>query len=324
MADSLIVMEEVVNMRLDRWFLRNYPELTKGTVEKLLRSGQIRINKGRARADYRLQENDELRIPPQLLGESKPPAKPLQRKLMLSKVDKLKWQKLLPSLVLFENENIIAINKPSGLAVQGGSKIGVHVDKLLPLLARGDEVPRLVHRLDRHTSGVLLLAKNRRAAESLAADFKEQQIDKLYWALTIGTPKPENGRIAVAIKKQRTKNFEYMQVQNEGDMAETLYSNLQTQNGISWVSCTPLSGRTHQIRVHLAHIGKPILGDQKYGGKKAFPDNIKNIKRIYLHARSIQYQGIHITAPLFDDFTQRMQECGFDLEQDDKENLLTS
>lgn len=251
--------------RLDRWLKRRFPALTQGQIQKLLRTGQIRLDGKRAEANTRLAKGQVLRLPPQLLSEAPVEAPRRPRPASAAEAEALRAR------VLYRDAWAIALDKPAGLAVQGGSGQSRPLDHLLGALVEADEeAPRLVHRLDRDTSGVLLLGRTAAAARALAESFKERTARKLYLAVVAGRPQKPAGRIDLPLAKQRGAQ-EIMAVDPAGDPAVTLYAVAETtaDGKASLLALSPLTGRTHQLRVHLAHLGHPILGDGKYGGRRS-------------------------------------------------------
>lgn len=271
-----IIGADDAGIRLDRWFKRHMPELGHGQLEKLLRTGQIRLDGARVKAGARVVAGQEIRVPPVNTAPDRPQKKPVPK---LSREDKKHFQ----SLVLTETSTFVAINKPAGLAVQGGTGTPRHLDRLLAGLAEetGERL-RLVHRLDRDTSGVLLLAKSANSASFFVKSFKEHRIAKTYWALTAGVPHPRRGRIDLALVKRVADGREGRETMQPADLvrsgergagrareARTDYEVLGDARKVAWVALRPLTGRTHQLRAHLAALGAPILGDRKYGGERA-------------------------------------------------------
>ncbi|MBQ7660284.1 MAG: RluA family pseudouridine synthase [Alphaproteobacteria bacterium] len=261
-------------IRLNRWFLKEYPSLSLSHLQKLLRTKQIKVDGKRAETSTRLLAGQEIRLPP--LDAQKAPLKDN----FVSKAD----EKLMRSLVVYQDENVIVINKPSGLAVQGGTGQTKHIDGLLDALKyEKDERPKLTHRIDKETSGLLVLARNRKSALTLTKAFKEHLIKKTYLALCAGRPKKDNGEIKANLEKIGEK----MEIVESGQKAVTNYQVLDSAaDKFSLIEAEPLTGRTHQIRAHLAHIGAPILGDTKYGRK----EDVKkaNISpKLHLHAWKI-------------------------------------
>ncbi|HSO43174.1 MAG TPA: RluA family pseudouridine synthase, partial [Rhodospirillales bacterium] len=279
------VGEDEGGVRLDRWFRRHFPAVPHGRVEKLLRGGQIRVDGHRARADHRLEPGQTVRIPP--LAEPggrlvpKEPAAPVAS-------DPAADLATLRSGILYEDEAVIALNKPPGLAVQGGSGTRRHLDGMLGLLARGGERPRLVHRLDKDTSGVLVLARTAAAAAFLTRAFRERSAGKIYWAIVVGVPEAARGRIDLPLAKRPGASGERMEAVDEGERAITDYAVIERiSRHAAWLELSPLTGRTHQLRVHCAAIGTPILGDGKYGGRAAFLKDAAAIRVLHLHAQSL-------------------------------------
>lgn len=281
-VQTVFVSKDEEGIRLDRWFSRHYPALKNGMLQRLIRGRNIRVNHLKTSADYRLKDHDEIRVPP--LDIKKREEEPVQ----LSKVDKL----FIQSLVIYKDDEIIVLNKPCGLAVQGGSKIVRHVDGLLDALRyEKNEKPHLVHRLDKDTSGVLLLGRTSGAAAWLSAAFKTHRTQKIYWAVVKGKPKLLSGKISMPLVKAGNRsNVEQVQIDFEnGRPAQTLYRVIDSLgNKVSWLEMKPLTGRTHQLRVHCASaLNTPIVGDGKYGSKDAGTLGLKHEKLLHLHARAI-------------------------------------
>ena len=275
-------LEEVgldeAGLRLDRWVARRRPDLPQGRLQKLLRTGQVRVDGRRARAGDRLEAGAVVRLPP--FG---PPPEPRSVALSESVVEEVRgW-------VLHLDEAVIALDKPAGLAVQGGRGTGRHLDGMLEALRLdAPERPRLVHRLDKDTSGVLLLARSAADAARLTAAFRAREAEKLYWALTAGAPEPPAGRIALPLAKRGRPGGERVGVDEGGKRAVTDYETLaHAGKRAARLALRPLTGRTHQLRAHMAAVGCPILGDGKYGGRAAFLEGIGLERRLHLHARAI-------------------------------------
>jgi 23S rRNA pseudouridine955/2504/2580 synthase len=267
--------------RLDRWLRRQVPNLPQGLLQKLLRSGQIRVDGKRAEANTRLAAGQEVRVPPlpQFTAAKPPPPSP-----ELSPAE----ERDLLSRVLYRDASVIALDKPHGLPVQGGPGIARHLDAMLDALRFGsDDRPRLVHRLDRDTSGVLLLARTPSAAARLAAAFRGREAEKTYWAVTIGRPSPTEGRIDMPLAKRGGPRGERTTHDPEGARAVTLFRTLDSaQKRAAMLELRPLTGRTHQLRVHCAEaLGCPILGDGKYGGDAAQLPDLPG--QLHLHARTL-------------------------------------
>ena len=247
-------------VRLDRWFRRRWPHLTQAQIQKLARSGQIRVGGARVRPATRLEAGDEVRVPP--LPEA--PDADAPRPALPSRD-----AAYARSLVLHEDDEVLALNKPAGLAVQGGTKTRNHIDRLLSAWGEGLERPRLVHRLDRDTSGVLLAGKTPAAAARLAGAFARRRAEKTYWALVLGYPRPQDGILALPLVKKGVGDRELVVPADPKDPraepAETEFT-LVSRAGdrVSWMALRPHTGRTHQLRAHMLAMGHPILGDPKY------------------------------------------------------------
>lgn len=299
-VQTIEVAEDEADLRLDRWFRRRFPDLGHGRLEKLLRTGQVRIDGKRAKSGDRLEVGQMVRVPPLPAptdAADRPKAEPRARP---------EDEARLRAAVIYRDEDVIAIDKPAGLAVQGGTNTDRHVDAALDAL-RFDaaERPRLVHRLDKDTSGVLLLARSAQSAAKLAEAFRDKSTRKVYWAIVVGQPKPRQGRIDLAIGKLPGPAGERMAPDEEdGKKAVTYYTVVNHAGGkASWVALMPVTGRTHQLRVHCAAIETPILGDGKYGAAAAHLDGVPQARKLQLHARSIVLPHprrgmLEVTAPL--------------------------
>jgi len=267
-------------IRLNRWFLREYPSLSLSRLQKLLRTKQIKVDGKKAETSTRLVSGQELRIPP-LDNE-----KAQKSEDFISKND----ADFIKSLVIYKDDNIIAINKPSGLAVQGGTNTFKHIDGLLEALKfENNEKPKLVHRIDKDTSGILLLARNRKFADILTKAFREHTLQKTYLALVRGCPDKFEGVINLALEK----SGERMMVVKGGQKAITEYKVLDNAaKKYALIEAKPLTGRTHQIRVHLEAMGTPILGDDKYFGSNRLRLN-EIADKLYLHSYKIDLSDIY-------------------------------
>ena len=270
---AVTVAPEEAELRLDRWFRRHYPGLGHGRLEKLLRTGQVRVDGKRAKSGTRLAAGQVVRVPP--LAPPEPGTAPKRA----APAPDARDLEALRASVLFRDEAVIAIDKPAGLAVHGGSGQRRHLDAMLDgLRFDAAERPRLVHRLDKDTGGVLLLARNAAAARKLAAAFKGKSAQKVYWALVAGVPPEPRGRIDLPLSKAGGAGAEKMGAGADGKPALTLYQVVQTRKiaatAVSWLVLMPLTGRTHQLRAHCAALGAPILCDGKYCGRAAFPDGL--------------------------------------------------
>lgn len=297
------IKQEDDGMRLNRWFLKYYPGLSLGRLNKLLRTKQIKVNGGRVEAATKLEAGQEMRLPP-LDNEQQTEGK----KDFVSARDAAFMQ----SLVVFKDKNILVLNKPSGLAVQGGTNTDRHVDGMLDALKfEAAEKPRLVHRIDKNTSGLLVLARNRKYAELLTKAFREHQLQKTYLAFCIGVPWQHEGEIKGRLLKVGEKSV----IDRDGKEAVTLYKVLDTAgNKFSLIAASPLTGRTHQIRAHLESIGCPIAGDDRYYGEARQKFSIFADK-LYLHAYKINLSALYnkkleITAGLPDYFKESLKAAG--------------
>ena len=317
-VQTIEVAADDTDQRLDRWLRRQFPNVTQGMVEKWCRKGELRVDGGRAKAATRVQAGQQVRIPPIPMGA--PPVPAQVAKIPAADV------KMMQAGVIYRDDDVIAINKPAGLPTQGGSGQNRHVDGLSEALKFGlDEKPRLVHRLDKDTSGVLLLARNRLAAQGLTAAMRHKETRKIYWALVAGVPTPYLGEVKYGLVKAAGRG-----AKGEGEKmiaihpreidatpgakrAHTLYATLYRVGGrASWVAMEPLTGRTHQLRAHMAEIGHPIVGDGKYGGSgqenmgDGWGAQLGGIisKKLHLHARMMRFEHpitrkvITVTAPL--------------------------
>ena len=312
---TFTVTVEDDGIRLDRWFRRNLPDVSFGQVSRWARTGQLRLDGKRAAPGDRVEAGQSIRVPPQ--GDEAPTAKiqPTREPLSEDEVD------FVRSLVIEEDPAAIIVNKPPGLATQGGTKTDNHLDRLLDgLVNEGASRPKLVHRLDKDTSGALLVARTPRAAAFFSRAFSGRTARKVYWAVVIGVPSIDDGLIELRIAKQPGTGGEKMHVDEEGGQAaRTRYRVIdQAGNRAALVELQPHTGRTHQLRVHMAAIGHPILGDGKYGGQEAFLTGAIS-RKLHLHARRLRIDHpdggrIDVTAELPEHFAQTVASLGFDLE----------
>ncbi|HMH65057.1 MAG TPA: RluA family pseudouridine synthase [Rhizomicrobium sp.] len=311
-------------VRLDRWFKRHYPNVTHVLLEKLLRKGEVRLDGKRAKAADRLAAGQAMRLPPQVVHAKEKRSEKLQAepKHLLASKD----MGSLADRILYMDKQVIVIDKPPGLATQGGSGLTRHVDGMLDSLQYEKPTrPKLVHRLDRDTSGVLLIARTALAASGLSASLALRDTSKVYWALTRGVPKQKNGVVKGALAKEgghgpRGRD-ERMAMTEEGEegakFSLTEYAVMATAGTeFAWVAARPITGRTHQIRVHLASLGTPIVGDFKYGGTDARAKG-EIADKLHLHARSIDIGRpdggrLQATAPLPPHMVKSWKLLGFD------------
>jgi 23S rRNA pseudouridine955/2504/2580 synthase len=304
------------DMRVDRFFEARFPGLSFSHIQRIIRKGEVRVNGKRTQPKARLEAGQRLRIPPLKL---EPPA---------PRDDAPAAQKdraFLKSITLYEDDDVLVLNKPMGLAVQGGSGTTRHIDGMLGAL-RGlspdAQRPRLVHRLDKDTAGCLLVAKTRFAAAALSKTFRTRAARKIYWALVVGVPKPKQGRVSTYLAKQEVEEDSFMRIAKHGDKdamhAVTYYAVVETAaQKLSWISLKPVTGRTHQLRAHMAHVGNPIVGDPKYFNIENWelPGGIQD--KLHLLARRIVVPhprggAIDVSAPLPPHMQQSWNLLGFD------------
>jgi 23S rRNA pseudouridine955/2504/2580 synthase len=319
-VQMLTVAGDEGEQRLDRWFKRRFPHVTQGAVEKMCRTGQVRVNGGRVKASDRVVPGMEIRVPPLPVGEA---PKPVESRM--AKTD----AEMIQDAVLWKDDHMIVLNKPAGLPSQGGSGQGErHVDALAEALKFGyKEKPKLVHRLDKDTSGVLLLARTDRVARALSEALRHREARKIYWSVVAGVPHPRQGSIKFGLVKApgrgRGGEGEKMLCVHPSKVAETEgakraqtdYFTLWFLGArLSWMALEPVTGRTHQLRAHMAEIGHPILGDGKYGGSgQENPGDGWGAtsggdisRKLHLHARSLTIEHpitkemMTFTAPLPD------------------------
>jgi len=306
------VEEKDGGARLDRWFKRHYPQFTHGLLEKALRKGDVRLAGKKAKASDRVEAGQAITIRCPIPDVREKAPKPEARKLSPEDII------MMQQAVLYKNADVIVINKPPGLAVQDGTKVVKSVDGMLDALRfESSERPRLVHRLDRDTSGVLVLARTSRAATRLMHAFADKTAEKLYWALVKGTPEIAEGTIDLPLAKQEEGDVEKVAIDEEdGKRAVTLYRVVdKLSSTLAWVELQPVTGRTHQLRVHMAAIGHPIIGDGKYGGREAFVDGMELSRKLHLHARRIVVPDmLDVTAPLPKHMRESWKKLGLEEE----------
>lgn len=305
------IMQDDDGQRLDRILKKSFPHITFGQMQKLIRTGQIRINGKRAKTDSRVAQGDELRLPPSLDNTDQPEKKAFSQK----------DRDFIESLILYEDEALLVLNKPPGLAVQGGSKITLHLDGMLNSYQKKGVKPRLVHRLDKDTSGVFLLAKTAEAARALTHDFQGHKVDKTYWALTVPAPSQDNGTIDAKLAKGAgRKDGGEMMIHDpdNGQKAITDFEILdRAGKDCAFVAFYPRTGRTHQIRVHAAMIGAPLLGDRKYNPEPFRVEGAGIYKGLHLHARAVTLnhpltgRSVTFEAPLPQNFLKSWKSFGF-------------
>jgi 23S rRNA pseudouridine955/2504/2580 synthase len=314
-VQTVTVTGDENGMRLDRFFEARFPGLSFSHIQRIIRKGEVRVNGKRAQPKDRLESGQMVRIPPLKLDAPK---------LSENATDDQKNRAFIKSITLYEDDDVMVLNKPMGLAVQGGSGTVRHLDGLMDSLRGKDgQRPRLVHRLDKDTAGCLLVAKTRFAAAALSKTFRSRSARKIYWALVAGVPKPLQGRISTFLAKEERDDESIMRIAKHGDdgasHAVTYYAVVETAaRQLAWISLKPVTGRTHQLRAHMNHVGHPIVGDPKYFFKEnwEFPGGIQN--RLHLLARRIVVPHprgsgvIDITAPLPPHMQQSWNLIGFD------------
>lgn len=286
-------------IRLDKWFQRHYPALGFGKLQKLMRKGQIRLNGSRVKGKERVEKGMEVRIPPLQDGEQatrKPAATPRLAEDVIKEVQG--W-------VLYKDDHLMVLNKPAGLPTQGGTGQGNrHLDGMLDALRFGSDTrPKLVHRLDKDTSGALLIGRTRQATAWLAKQFQTRATDKRYWAIVVGCPERREGRIVMKMDKLPGAAGERMVAVEGGKHSLTDYEVVDNAHkSAAWLTLKPHTGRTHQLRLHTAEIGHPIVGDGKYGGKESYLQGEVS-RKLHLHSRFIDFPhpdggSMKIEAPL--------------------------
>jgi 23S rRNA pseudouridine955/2504/2580 synthase len=326
-VETIKVRKDEDGLRLDRWFKIHFPDVGYTYLQKLLRSGQVRVNSKRVESKQRLEAGQEVRVP----AVVRQPAKQktgldAAQTATASKADR----DLIEGMILYEDDHVLVLNKPFGLAVQGGTGTKRHIDGILAGMAdRFGDRPRLVHRLDRDTTGVLLIAKYRDAAAKLGRVFQTRSAAKTYWALVKGVPKPPQGKVAAALVKASGPEGDRVRKAEPGEQdkamhATTHYSVIdRVAHKAAWVSLKPVTGRQHQLRAHMALIGHPIVGDNKYGAADVLVDSGIDTK-LHLHARRLVLPHpfvpgtkIDVTAPLPPHMLKSWDMLGLDAEKYD-------
>jgi 23S rRNA pseudouridine955/2504/2580 synthase len=320
-VQTLVVEPDEADMRLDRFLVARFPQLAFTHIQRIVRKGELRIDGKRAQPNDRLVAGQKVRIPPLKLDQPRP----VSRSAAKDQDDR----DFLKSITLYEDKDVLIINKPMGLAVQGGSGTKRHVDGLLEALKDDEgQKPRLVHRLDKDTAGCLVIAKTRFAASTMAKSFRARTTRKIYWALVAGVPRVRQGRVSTYLAKEGDEGDSRMRVARHGDEgashALTYYAVVETAaQKLAWLSLKPVTGRTHQLRAHAAHIGHPIVGDPKYFDIENWelPGGIQN--KLHLLARRIVIahprtgKPIDVTAPLPPHMQQSFNLLGLDTSQYD-------
>ena len=310
---TFTVSEDDDGIRLDRWFKRHMPEVSFNIVSRWSRTGQLRLAGKRAVPGDRVEAGQEIRMPPLEAAPARS-ARPQRRREALTADE----EQFVRDMVIYEDPAAFVLNKPPGLATQGGTKTNQHLDRLLDGLAGDGGRPKLVHRLDKDTSGALLVARSARSAGHFAKAFSGRTARKVYWALVVGVPDADEGIIDAPLAKQPGTGGEKMHVDPEhGLPAKTRWRMVdRAGNRAAWVELQPLTGRTHQLRAHMAAIGHPIVGDAKYGGPEAFLTGGIS-RKLHLHARRIRIDApeggtIDVTADLPAHISESLSTLGFD------------
>ena len=310
------VSEDEADLRLDRWFKRHFPGLPHVQLQKLVRKGHVRVDGKRAKANTRLESGQTIRVPPMDVEASHEKSAKAPNPSHASDEDIAD----LHERILHIDDDVIVLDKPPGLAVQGGTGIKKSIDGMLGVLKFDkNERPKLVHRLDKDTSGILLLGRTAKAAAKLTEAFRSKTVRKIYWAIVVGCPEYSAGRIDLALSKLQGQKGERMVPDPEkGKRALTFYRTIEkASRKATWLSLEPLTGRTHQLRVHMEALGVPILGDGKYGGQESYLQGPGLSRKMHLHARAIRipHPGggeLEIVAPMPEHMQATWKFFGFD------------
>lgn len=317
-VETIAVTAQEAGLRLDRWFRLRFPDVGHGYLQKLLRTGQVRVDSKRADANLRLATGQQVRVPKAARSKVAKSGEP-------GPITPQADRDFVEALILYEDDDVLVLNKPFGIAVQGGTGTKRHLDGILAGMAdRFGDRPRLVHRLDRDTSGVLLVAKHRDAAARLGRTFQTRSAAKTYWALVNGVPKPPQGKVEAALVKVAEGDGDRVRKAKPGEQdramhATTHYSVIdRVAHKAAWVSLKPVTGRQHQLRAHMALIGNPVVGDNKYAGDKTMLAEAVEPK-LHLHARRLVIPSpragaakIDVTAPLPDHMRRTWELLGLD------------
>lgn len=324
-VETIQIRRDEAGLRLDRWFKLHFPEVGHGYLQKLLRSGQVRVDSKRVQANMRLEAGQQVRVPQVARSPAKASASAPRQS---GEADRA----FIEEAILFEDEHVLVLNKPFGLAVQGGSGTRRHIDGILAgMTDRFGDRPRLVHRLDRDTTGVLLVAKNRNAASKLGRIFQTRSAAKTYWALVKGVPRPPQGKVEAALVKAAGPDGDRVRKAEPGEQdvamhATTHYSVIdRVAQKAAWMSLKPVTGRQHQLRAHMALIGHPIAGDNKYEGDQVLVDSGIEPK-LHLHARRlviphpVEATRIDVTAPLPEHMRRTWELLGLNADRFDADH----
>ena len=322
---TFTVDEDDDGIRLDRWFKRHLPEVSFNLVSRWARTGQLRLAGKRAVPGDRVEAGQEIRVPPLEAAAAKPERRQPKRQTLTADEEQF-----VRDMVIYEDRHAFVLNKPPGLATQGGTKTNQHLDRLLDGLGDERGRPKLVHRLDKDTSGALLVARTARSAGHFAKAFSGRTARKVYWAIVVGVPDASEGVIDAPLAKQPGTGGEKMHVSEEhGLPAKTRWRVIdRAGNRAAWVELQPLTGRTHQLRAHMAALGHPIVGDAKYGGAEAFLTGGVS-RKLHLHARRIRIDApeggkIDVGAELPAHFAESLAMLGFEARSEEHTSELQS